>query len=227
MARVTSLDNGAMVSVHSTDLASFLGSVQKYYYYVQKYCLFWAFCRNITGQRAPGIPCRAIFGACEEILVSWRNIHLCLTLLIKKGTHSHKKVWIHLLPRRYEVVMKGYYRECIFLINLRHQLQERESQHLDDAWRLESIVALARIKARDNPPKSWPVTSPSSDPLHLVRAASPAQMPQSEICPMSPFQMERRQYPQATWRRASAVFLIFFGQTRACLGCRARHIFPI
>ena len=26
------------------------GSVQKYYYYVQKYCLFWASCRNITGQ---------------------------------------------------------------------------------------------------------------------------------------------------------------------------------
>ena len=64
----------------------FGGSVQKYYYYVQKYCLFWALCRNITGQepRVPGVPCRAIFGACEEILVSRRtqkysplNIYFC------------------------------------------------------------------------------------------------------------------------------------------------------
>ena len=59
-----------------------LGSVQIYCYYVQKNCLFWASCRNITvhsgpgTQGVPGFPCRAIFGVCEEILVFRRNIHL-------------------------------------------------------------------------------------------------------------------------------------------------------
>ena len=54
-------------------------SVQKYYCYVQKNRLFWASCRNITGQEpgAPGFSCRAIFGVREEILIFWRNIHLC------------------------------------------------------------------------------------------------------------------------------------------------------
>ena len=42
---------------------AFLGFVQKYYW---------------PGALAPGVPYRAIFGACEEILVSRRNIHLCL-----------------------------------------------------------------------------------------------------------------------------------------------------
>ena len=56
--------------------------MQKYYCYVQKNCLFWASCRNITGQEpgAPGFSCRAIFGVREEILVFRRNIHLCLVL---------------------------------------------------------------------------------------------------------------------------------------------------
>ena len=53
--------------------------MQKYYCYVQKNRLFWASCRNITGQEpgAPGFSCRAIFGVREEILVFRRNIHLC------------------------------------------------------------------------------------------------------------------------------------------------------
>ena len=48
------------IILHSADLASFLfncawkhvflGSVQKYYYNVQKNCLFWDSCRIITGQ---------------------------------------------------------------------------------------------------------------------------------------------------------------------------------
>ena len=48
---------------------NFLGEpVQKYYYYVQKYCLFWASCRNITVQEPslPGNPCRAIFGHVQK-----------------------------------------------------------------------------------------------------------------------------------------------------------------
>ena len=58
-------------------------SVQKYYCYVQKNRLFWASCRNITGQEpgAPGFSCRANFGVREEILVFRRNIHLCLSSL--------------------------------------------------------------------------------------------------------------------------------------------------
>ena len=53
--------------------------MQKYYCYVQKNRLFWASCRNITGQDpgAPGFSCRAIFGVGQEILVFRRNIHLC------------------------------------------------------------------------------------------------------------------------------------------------------
>ena len=45
-------------------------SVQKYYYYVQKNCLFCGSCRNITiqGQGVPRVPCRAIFGVRAEIL---------------------------------------------------------------------------------------------------------------------------------------------------------------
>ena len=52
--------------------------MQKYYYYVQKNRLFWASCRNITGQEpgAPAFSCRAIFGVREEILIFRRNIHL-------------------------------------------------------------------------------------------------------------------------------------------------------
>ena len=46
---------------------------------MQKNRLFWASCRNITGQEpgAPGFSCRANFGVREEILVFRRNIHLC------------------------------------------------------------------------------------------------------------------------------------------------------
>ena len=42
----------------------FFRSVQKYYYHVQKNCLFLGPCRNITiqGQGVPGFSCRAIFG---------------------------------------------------------------------------------------------------------------------------------------------------------------------
>ena len=56
--------------------------MQKYYCYVQKNRLFWASCRNITGQEpgAPGFSCRANFGVREEILVFRRNIHLCSVL---------------------------------------------------------------------------------------------------------------------------------------------------
>ena len=45
--------------------------MQKYYYYVQKNCLFLGLCRNITilGQGVPGVSRRAIFGVCEEILI--------------------------------------------------------------------------------------------------------------------------------------------------------------
>ena len=39
-------------------------------------------------------------------------------------------------------------------------------------WRVESIKAFARIKVRDNLPKSWLVPSPSSVPLHLAKAAA-------------------------------------------------------
>ena len=52
----------------------FFRSVQKYYYHVQKNCLFLGPCRNITiqghqGQGVPGVPCRAIFSGREEILI--------------------------------------------------------------------------------------------------------------------------------------------------------------
>ena len=49
----------------------FCGSVQKYYYYVQKYCLFWGPCRNITIQEPgeAGFSCRAIFGVCADIFI--------------------------------------------------------------------------------------------------------------------------------------------------------------
>ena len=49
----------------------FWGSVQKYYYYVQKYCLFWGPCRNITIQEpgGAGFSCRAIFGVCADIFI--------------------------------------------------------------------------------------------------------------------------------------------------------------
>ena len=137
-------------------------------------------------------------------------------------------MWEHLLPR-VEIEWRTEWKTDItYFCQKSHSTPSTSGRGKSASWRrVESIMAFARMRVSDNLPKSWLVTSPSSDPLHLVRAASPAQMPQSEICPMSPFQMERRQYPQATWRRASAVFLIFFGQTRACLGCRARHIFPI
>ena len=51
--------------------AFFFRSVQKYYYHVQKNCLFLGPCRNITiqGQGVPGVSCRAIFGVREEILI--------------------------------------------------------------------------------------------------------------------------------------------------------------
>ena len=49
----------------------FFRSVQKYYYHVQKNCLFLGPCRNITiqGQGVPGVSCRAIFGVREEVLI--------------------------------------------------------------------------------------------------------------------------------------------------------------
>ena len=45
--------------------------MQKYYYYVQKYCLFWGPCRNITIQEpgGAGFSCRAIFGVCADIFI--------------------------------------------------------------------------------------------------------------------------------------------------------------
>ena len=51
--------------------AFFFRSVQKYYYHVQKNCLFLGSCRNITiqGQGVPGFSCRAIFGVREYILI--------------------------------------------------------------------------------------------------------------------------------------------------------------
>ena len=63
-------------------------SVQKYYCYVQKNRLFWASCRNITGQEpgAPGFSCRANFGVREEILVFRGNIHLCSSTVIGNET---------------------------------------------------------------------------------------------------------------------------------------------
>ena len=61
----------------------FFRSVQKYYYHVQKNCLFLGPCRNITiqGQGVPGVSCRAIFGVREKILIYRRNIHLCKNLM--------------------------------------------------------------------------------------------------------------------------------------------------
>ena len=65
--------------LYSADLASFSfncaqkqlffeGSVQEYYYYVQKYCPFPASCRNITAQEPslPGFSCRANFGRVQK-----------------------------------------------------------------------------------------------------------------------------------------------------------------
>ena len=41
------------------------------------------------------------------------------------------------------------------------------------SWhRVESIKALPRMRVRDNLPNSWLATSPSSDPLHLAKAAA-------------------------------------------------------
>ena len=57
----------------------FWGSVQKYYYYVQKYCLFWGPCRNITIQEPGGgwiLVQGHFWGMCRYIHF-WRNIHLC------------------------------------------------------------------------------------------------------------------------------------------------------
>ena len=48
----------------------FWGSVQKYYYYVQKYCLFWGSCRNIT-DLGPGGPWILVQG---HFWGPWRNI---------------------------------------------------------------------------------------------------------------------------------------------------------
>ena len=66
---------------YSVDLASFLfncakkthffKSVQKYYYHVQKNCLFLGPCKNITiqGQGVLGVSCMAILGVREEIVI--------------------------------------------------------------------------------------------------------------------------------------------------------------
>ena len=51
---------------------------------MQKNRSFWALCRNITDQEPgdPGVLCRAIFGVSEEILIFWRNIHLCVKVTL-------------------------------------------------------------------------------------------------------------------------------------------------
>ena len=65
----------------------FWGSVQKYYYYVQKYCLFWGPCRNITIQEPgeAGFSCRAIFGVCADIF----NFGEIFTSVKEQGQNQH------------------------------------------------------------------------------------------------------------------------------------------
>ena len=55
--------------VHKKTL--FFGPEQKYYYFVQKNCIFWGPCRNITIQEpgGAGFSCRAIFGVCADIFI--------------------------------------------------------------------------------------------------------------------------------------------------------------
>ena len=51
------------------------------------------------------------------------------------------------------------------------------------SWhRVESMRAFALMRVRDNLPKSWPVTFPSSSPLYLARALA-----NSLACVMAPW----------------------------------------
>ena len=64
----------------------FFRSVQKYYYHVQKNCLFLGPSRNITiqGQGVPGVSCRAIFGVREEILIFGEIFTSALKSLVER-----------------------------------------------------------------------------------------------------------------------------------------------
>ena len=82
------------------------------------------------------------------------------------------------------------------------------------SWHLELIIsAFPRIRVSDNLPKSWPVTSPSSSPLHLANTAAscftwataPGWRP-----PRVSIAKGRRTRPCR--RQASAVSLIFLSQ---------------
>ena len=78
-------------------------------------------------------------------------------------------VWKHLLPSKLTDCSNDrhsvQYSQASF--TERRRLEEEGSQHLGTD---ESIKAFALIRVKDNLPKSWPVTSPSSSPLHLARA---------------------------------------------------------
>jgi len=75
--------------------AFFFRSVQKYYYHVQKNCLFLGPCRNITiqGQGVPGVSCRAFFGVREEILIFGE--------IYTSGQDTPQKWWRHLWTAPY------------------------------------------------------------------------------------------------------------------------------
>ena len=79
-----------------------------------------------------------------------------------------RSVWKHLLPSKLTDCSNG-----------RHSVQLSQLYWMPSTWgrgksaswhRDESIKAFALIRVKDNLPRSWPVTSPSSSPLHLARA---------------------------------------------------------
>ena len=148
----------------------------------------------------------------HNFLISSSHLHLYICFKVSKICFEswlfNWNVWKGLLPRD-EVVLKSYYR-----VRIIHSMPSTSGNGKSASWwRVESIMALARIKVRDSLPKSWLVTSPSSHPLHLANAAASCF-----TCAVAPewnppnvsTANGRRTIP--SWWQASAVSLTFLWQ---------------
>ena len=78
------------------------------------------------------------------------------------------KVWKHLLPSKLTGCSKVHHSTQLSLL---YWMPSTWGRGKSASWhRDESIKAFALTRVKDNLPNSWPVTSPSSCPLHLARA---------------------------------------------------------
>ena len=101
--------------------------------------------------------------------------------------------------------------------SLNHSMPSTSAWGKSASWhRVESIKALPRIRVRDSLPNIWLVTSPSSDPLHLAKAAASSftWSTAPELRPPSVSKAKGRK-TMPSRRQASAVSLTFLLQAFA------------